>query len=97
MEAILLKSQKLSHKDICRLTGISPNTLRGYLRAYLKGGIEALKELNLFIKAPSGRERFNVLGASNVVTHELTTVTNDTYINAQSFCDLLWCIARINI
>lgn len=214
MEALWLKSQKLSHKDICRLTGISPNTLRGYLRAYLKGGIEALKELNfykhqselcqhtktieayfrehppasvkeamakieeltgiqrtenrvreflksigmnprkvgtipakadpdeqerflkeeleprleeaksgqrvvyfvdaahfvlapflgilwcftrLFIKAPSGRKRFNVLGALNAVTHELTTVTNDTYINAQSFCDLLWCIARLNI
>jgi transposase len=214
MEALWLKSQKLSHKDICRLTGISPNNLRGYLRAYLKGGIEALKELNfykpqselcehtktieayfrehppasvkeamakikeltgiqrsenrvreflksigmsprkvgmipakadpdeqesflkeeleprleeaqsgqrvvyfvdaahfvlapflgilwcftrLFIKAPSGRKRFNVLGALNVVTHELITVTNDTYINAQSFCNLLWCIARLNI
>jgi len=48
MEALWLKSQKLSHKDICRLTGISPNTLRGYLRAYLKGGIEALKELNFY-------------------------------------------------
>jgi transposase len=48
MEGILLKSQKLSHKDICRLTGISPNTLRGYLRAYLKGGIDALKELNFY-------------------------------------------------
>ncbi|RCV65948.1 Transposase [Methanophagales archaeon] len=214
MEALWPKSQKLSHKDICRLTGISPNNLRGYLRAYLKGCIEALKELNfykpqselcehtktieayfrehppasvkeamakikelagiqrsenrvreflksigmsprkvgmipakadpdeqksflkeeleprleeaqsgqrvvyfvdaahfvlapflgilwcftrLFIKAPSGRKRFNVLGTLNVVTHELITVTNDTYINAQSFCNLLWCIARLNI
>jgi Fic family protein len=49
MEALWLKSQKLSHKDIYRLTGISPNTLRGYLRAYLKGGIEALKELNFYM------------------------------------------------
>jgi transposase len=48
MEALWLKSQKMSHKDICRLTGISPNTLRGYLRAYLKGGIEALKELKFY-------------------------------------------------
>jgi transcriptional regulator with XRE-family HTH domain len=48
MEALWLKSQKLSHNDICRLTGISPNTLRGYLRAYLKGGIEALKELKFY-------------------------------------------------
>jgi len=51
----------------------------------------------LFIKAPSGRKRFNVLGALNAVTHELVTVTNDTYINAQSFCDLLWCISRLDI
>jgi transposase len=51
----------------------------------------------LFIKAPSGRKRFNVLGALNAVTHEVITVTNDTYINADSFCDLLWCISRLNI
>jgi len=31
------------------------------------------------------------------VTHELITVTNDTYINAQSFCDLLRRISRLNI
>ena len=51
----------------------------------------------VFIKAPSGRKRFNVLGAINAVTHELITVTNDTYINAQSFCDLLWQIGLLNI
>ncbi len=50
----------------------------------------------LFIKAPSGRKRFNVLAALNAVTHQLITVTNDTYINAQSVCDLLWKIARLN-
>ena len=43
MEALWLKSQGLSHKEICRLTGISLNTLRNYLRAYQQGGIEALK------------------------------------------------------
>lgn len=51
----------------------------------------------LFIKAPSGRKRFNVLGALNAITHELITVTNDTYINAQSVCDLLWKLARLNL
>lgn len=51
----------------------------------------------LFIKAPSGRKRFNVLAALNAVTHQLITVTNDTYINAQSVCDLLWQIARMNL
>ncbi len=42
-----------------------------------------------FIRAPSGRQRFNVLGALNAITHELVTVTNDTYINGQSVCELL--------
>ena len=31
----------------------------------------------LFIKSPSGRQRFNVLGALNAITHDLITVTND--------------------
>jgi transposase len=48
MEALWLKSQGLSHKEICRLTGISPNTLCGYLRAYQEGGIEALKKLKFY-------------------------------------------------
>jgi transposase len=47
----------------------------------------------VFIKAPSGRKRFNVLGALNATTHQLTTVVNETYINAQSVCELLRQIA----
>jgi transposase len=47
----------------------------------------------IFIPAPSGRQRFNVLGALNAVTHEMITVTNDTYITAQSVCALLEKIA----
>ena len=37
MEALWLKSQKVRHKEICRLTGISSNTLRRYLRKYQQG------------------------------------------------------------
>jgi transposase len=48
----------------------------------------------VFVKAPSGRKRFNVLGALNAVTHQLITVTNDSYINALSVCELLRTIAR---
>jgi len=48
----------------------------------------------VFIKSPAGRKRFNVLGALNAVTHELIMITNETYINAQSVCDLLWEISR---
>ncbi len=43
----------------------------------------------LFIQAPAGRKRFNVLGALDAITHELITVTNDSYINALCVCDLL--------
>ena len=43
----------------------------------------------LFVYSASGRQRFNVLAALNAITHEVVTVTNDTYINALSVCDLL--------
>jgi transposase len=46
-------------------------------------------KVRLFVRAPSGRQRFNVLGALHAITHELLTVTNDSYINAQSVCRLL--------
>lgn len=48
----------------------------------------------LFVKAPAGRKRFNVLGALDAITHELLMITTDTYINSQTICDLLWKIAR---
>ncbi|MBF0465879.1 MAG: transposase [Nitrospirae bacterium] len=53
--------------------------------------------LRTFIKAPSGRQRFNVLAALNAITHEIITVTNDTYINAESVCNLLRKITSLNL
>lgn len=44
----------------------------------------------LFVKAPAGRKRFNVLGALDAITHQLITVTNDTYINSYTVCELFW-------
>jgi transposase len=43
----------------------------------------------LCVRAASGRQRYNVLGALNAVSHELVRVTNHTYINAEVVCDLL--------
>lgn len=43
----------------------------------------------MFIQAPAGRQRFNVLGALNAIIHELITVTNDTYLTAESLSELL--------
>ena len=48
----------------------------------------------VFVRAPAGRQRFNVLGALNALTHELVTVTNETYITAQSVCELLGQLAQ---
>jgi len=215
MEALWLKSHKLQHTQIAKLTGVSENTMREYFRLYEEGGIDKLKEINfyrpeselnahiisleahfkanppatikeaqkeietltgikrsetqvreflktklglrlhkvgmipskadpdeqaafhqqemqprlleaqagrravffidaahfvlapflgflwsvarIFIKAPAGRKRFNVLGALNALTHELITVTNDTYITAQEVCTLLRKLSSLHL
>ncbi len=51
----------------------------------------------LFVKAPCGRKRFNVLAALNAITHEVITITNDSYINALSVCELLKKLAALNL
>ncbi len=43
-----------------------------------------------WVRAASGRQRHNVLGALHATTHELTTIINDTYVNAETVCELLW-------
>jgi transposase len=48
LEALWLKSRGLSHREICRLTGISATTLTSYLRAYQAGGLEALKTVRFY-------------------------------------------------
>ena len=44
--------------------------------------------VRLFIKAPSGRNRFNVLSAMDAITHSFIMITNTSYINASSVCEL---------
>ena len=48
----------------------------------------------VFVKAPSGRQRFNVLAALDAIGHEILTITNQSYINAQSVCQLLRLLAQ---
>jgi transposase len=43
----------------------------------------------LFIPSPSGRSRYNVLGALNAITKDIVSVNNDSYINADSVGQLL--------
>ena len=47
----------------------------------------------LFVKAPSGRQRLNVLAALNAITREVFTVKNLTYITAETVCELLRLLA----
>ena len=53
--------------------------------------------MRLFIPSPSGRKRFNVLAALNAVSKEIITITNETYINAESVCQLLAEIAKLGL
>ena len=47
----------------------------------------------IFVRAASGRQRFNVLGAWNAVTRQLIAVTNTTVVNTDTMCELLHKIA----
>lgn len=45
--------------------------------------------VRLYVRAAAGRQRFNVLGAWNAVTRQLTYVTNTTVVNTETMCELL--------
>jgi transposase len=51
----------------------------------------------IFVRAASGRQRFNVLGAWNAVTRELIAVTNTTVVNTTTMCELLRKIAALGL
>src|SRR3954469_17825949 len=51
----------------------------------------------LFVRAASGRKRYNVLGALDAVTHRLIRVTNHGYINAESVCALLHAVVAAGV
>ena len=51
----------------------------------------------MFVRAASGRQRFNVLGAWNAVTRELIAVTNTTVVNTETMCELLRKIAALGL
>jgi transposase len=50
--------------------------------------------VRVFVRTPSGRQRFNVLGALDAITKELVTITNDTYITSWQVCELLKQISK---
>lgn len=53
--------------------------------------------VRFFVRAASGRKRYNVLGALHAVSHRLVRVANHTYINAESICALLRAVAAAGV
>jgi len=51
----------------------------------------------VYVRAASGRQRFNILGAWNAVTRELIAVTNTTVVNTDTMCELLHKIANLGL
>jgi transposase len=51
----------------------------------------------IFLRAASGRQRFNVLGAWNAVTRQLIAVTNTTVVNTETMSELLRKIAALGL
>ena len=51
----------------------------------------------IFVRAASGRQRFNVLGAWNAVTRQLIAVTNTTVVNTETMSELLLKIAALGL
>ena len=50
--------------------------------------------IRVLLPSSCGRKRYNVLGAFNPVTHEVITITNETYINQVVFCEFLEKISK---
>jgi transposase len=48
MEALYLKALGYPHQEIGEIMQISQKTLRGYLRRYQEGGMDALKSMNFY-------------------------------------------------
>ena len=51
----------------------------------------------IYVRAASGRQRFNVLGAWNAMTRQLIAVTNTTVVNTETMCELLRKIADLGL
>jgi transposase len=61
MEALYLKSKALPHSMICEVCDITRATLAAYLKEYIAGGIEELREINY-----KGKENELLKNASSI-------------------------------
>ena len=86
MEVLWLKSQGLAHQEICRLAGVSSNTLRQYLRVFQTGGIKQSMELNFY--APTSElERHRFLLETYFREHPPATL-NEAAAKIQELTDI---------
>jgi transposase len=53
--------------------------------------------VRLSVRAASGRQRFNVLGAFNAATQGLIAVSNTGVVNTETMCELLRKIAAVGL
>ena len=53
--------------------------------------------LRVCVRAASGRQRLNVLGAWNAVTRQFLAVSNTTVVNTDTMCDLLRRVAAAGL
>jgi transposase len=58
---------------------------------FVMGGFVGViwSKVRRFVKTPSGRSRYNVLGALNFAAKKVETITNDSYIRADSVIALI--------
>jgi transposase len=48
MEVLWLKSQGLSHKQICKLSSVSSTAVTKYLRLYCQDGLDGVRKVNFY-------------------------------------------------
>jgi transposase len=51
----------------------------------------------IFVPTAAGRQRYNVLGAIDIIGKSLLTVSNTTYVNATTVCEMLVKMAAANV
>ena len=61
MDVVYLKGLGFSNNDICRITDVCDNTMRDYLKEYLAGGIEGLKEVKFYKPGSKLKEHSNTI------------------------------------
>lgn len=73
IEVLYLKSQGLSHKDICRICNITRKTLVKWLKMYAKGRLNGLKQWN-YIGKVSELSTFEEVIKTDLETHPVRSI-----------------------